>query len=190
MLALINSYGYKAIFILITLENIFPPIPCEIILTFGGFLTTISSLQPAGVVIVATLGSYLGSVILYFMGYLIKVDKLEQILIYFHFKPNSLENSLRWFKRYGKLSIFAGRLIPIVRSIISLPAGITKMNFFCFSFYTLLGIIIWNSILVYLGILLGNNWINIHEYIKQYALIISILFLIIIVFKKVKDKKT
>ena len=124
------------------------------------------------------------------MGYLIKVDKLEQILIYFHFKPNSLENSLRWFKRYGKLSIFAGRLIPIVRSIISLPAGITKMNFFCFSFYTLLGIIIWNSILVYLGILLGNNWINIHEYIKQYALIISILFLIIIVFKKVKDKKT
>lgn len=190
ILALINSYGYKAIFILITLENIFPPIPCEIILTFGGFLTTITSLQPAGVVIVATLGSYLGSVILYFMGYLIKVDKLEQILIYFHFKPNSLENSLRWFKRYGKLSIFAGRLIPIVRSIISLPAGITKMNFFCFSFYTLLGIIIWNSILVYLGILLGNNWINIHEYIKQYALIISILFLIIIVFKKVKDKKT
>lgn len=70
ILALINSYGYKAIFILITLENIFPPIPCEIILTFGGFLTTITSLQPVGVVIVATLGSYLGSVILYFMGYL------------------------------------------------------------------------------------------------------------------------
>ena len=90
ILALISSYGYKAIFILITLENIFPPIPCEIILTFGGFLTTITSLQPVGVVIVATLGSYLGSVILYFMGYLIKINILEQILIYFHFKPNSL----------------------------------------------------------------------------------------------------
>mgnify|MGYP000088443909 CR=1 FL=1 len=173
ILALINSYGYKAIFILITLENIFPPIPCEIILTFGGFLTTITSLQPVGVVIVATLGSYLGSVI-----------------IYFHFKPNSLENSIRWFKQYGKLSIFAGRLIPIIRSIISLPAGITKMNFFCFSFYTLLGTIIWNSILVYLGILLGNNWIKIHKYVKQYALIISILFLIILIIKKTKRKKT
>lgn len=187
ILALINSYGYKAIFILITIENIFPPIPCEVILTFGGFLTTMTTLQPYGVIIVATLGSYLGSVILYFMGYLIKIDKLNQLLIYCHFKPNDLEHSINWFEHYGKFTVLLGRLVPIVRSIVSIPAGITKMNFFSFSLYTLIGTIIWNAVLVYLGIILGNNWIMISKYIKQYALITSILFFIILVIKKLKQ---
>lgn len=186
ILALINSFGYKAIFILIMVENIFPPIPCEVILTFGGFLTTITSLQPHGVIIVATLGSYLGSVILYFMGYLIKVNRLNQLLIYCHFKPNDLERSINWFEHYGKFTVLLGRLVPIVRSIVSIPAGITKMNFFSFSLYTLIGTIVWNTILVYLGIILGNNWIMISKYIKQYALIICILFLIILAIKKLK----
>ncbi|MFQ7173497.1 MAG: DedA family protein [Thomasclavelia ramosa] len=75
-------------------------------------------------------------------------------------------------------------MIPIVRSLISLPAGITKMNFFSFSFYTLIGTIIWNSILVVLGIILGNNWILISKYVKQYALIIAIITLLIILWKK------
>lgn len=186
ILALINSYGYKAIFILITFENIFPPIPCEVILTFGGFLTTISTLQPHAVIIVATLGSYLGAVILYFMGYLIKADRLKEILVYCHFKENDFDRSVKWFDKYSSLAVLLGRLVPIIRSIISIPAGITKMNFFNFSIYTLFGSIIWNTILVFLGILLGNNWILISKYLKQYALIIGIIFLIIIMIKKRK----
>ena len=137
ILALINLYGYKAIFILITIENIFPPIPCEVILTFGGFLTTISTLQPHAVIIVATLGSYLGAVILYFMGYLIKTDRLKEILVYCHFKENDFDRSVKWFDKYNSLAVLLGRLVPIIRSIISIPAGITKMNFFNFSIYTL-----------------------------------------------------
>jgi alkaline phosphatase len=186
ILALINLYGYKAIFILITIENIFPPIPCEVILTFGGFLTTISTLQPHAVIIVATLGSYLGAVILYFMGYLIKTDRLKEILVYCHFKENDFDRSVKWFDKYSSLAVLLGRLVPIIRSIISIPAGITKMNFFNFSIYTLFGSIIWNTILVFLGILLGNNWILISKYLKQYALIIGIIFLIIIMIKKRK----
>jgi len=188
ILALINNYSYKAIFILIMIENIFPPIPCEVILTFGGFLTTITLLQPHRVIIVATLGSYLGSVILYFMGYLIKIKKLNQLLIFCHFKPNDLERSISWFEHYGKITVLLGRLVPIIRSLVSLPAGITKMNFFSFSLYTLIGTIIWNTILVYLGIVLGNNWIMISKYIKQYTLIISIIFLIILIIKKRRIK--
>lgn len=186
ILALINLYGYKAIFILITIENIFPPIPCEIILTFGGFLTTISSLQPYGVIIVATLASYLGAVILYFMGYLIKVDRLKEILMRCHFKENDFERSIKWFENYNSLAVFLGRLVPIIRSIISIPAGITKMNFFSFSIFTLIGTLIWNSILVSVGIMLGNNWILISKYLKQYALVIGIIILIIIMIKKRK----
>lgn len=186
ILALINLYGYKAIFILITIENIFPPIPCEIILTFGGFLTTISSLQPYGVIIVATLASYLGAVILYFMGYLIKVDRLKEILMRCHFKENDFERTIKWFENYNSLAVFLGRLVPIIRSIISIPAGITKMNFFSFSIFTLIGTLIWNSILVSIGIMLGNNWILISKYLKQYALVIGIIILIIIMIKKRK----
>lgn len=180
LLAYINTYGYKAIFLLIAIENLFPPIPCEIILTFGGFMTTITNLTPLGVITVASLGSYLGAVILYWFGYLINLERLEKLLVRFYFKRHDLSRSLNWFEQYGKISVLIGRLIPIVRSLISLPAGITKMNFFSFSFYTLIGTIIWNSILVVLGIILGNNWILISKYVKQYALIIAIITLLII----------
>ena len=186
ILALINLYGYKAIFILITIENIFPPIPCEVILTFGGFLTTISSLQPYGIIIVATLASYLGAVILYFMGYLIKIDYIKIILLKCHFKENDFDRSVKWFDKYSSFAVLLGRLVPIIRSVISIPAGITKMNFFSFSVYTLLGTIIWNTILVFLGILLCNNWILISKYLKQYAIVIGIVFLTIILIKKRK----
>ena len=143
LLAYINTYGYKAIFLLIAIENLFPPIPCEIILTFGGFMTTITNLTPLGVITVASLGSYLGAVILYWFGYLINLERLEKLLVRFYFKRHDLSRSLNWFEQYGKISVLIGRLIPIVRSLISLPAGITKMNFFSFSFYTLIGTIIY-----------------------------------------------
>lgn len=184
LLACINSFGYKAIFVLIAIENIFPPIPCEVILTFGGFMTTISDLTPLGVITVATLGSYIGAVLLYFLGYLISLDKLIEILSKFSFKEPQLTQSFKWFEQYGKISVLAGRLIPIIRSLISLPAGIMKMNFFSFSLYTLAGTAIWNTILVYLGTILGNNWILISKYVKQYALIIIIIGLIIYFIKK------
>lgn len=189
ILALISIYGYKSIFVLIMIENIFPPIPCEIILTFGGFLTTMTTLQPFAVIIVATLGSYLGAIILYFAGYLIKLDSLKVLLTRCHFKSDDLDRSVNWFQKYGNLAVLLGRLVPIIRSIVSIPAGIAKMNFFSFSLYTIIGTIIWNTVLVYLGIILGNNWIMISEYVKQYALIIGVLAIIIVVIKIIIIKK-
>lgn len=184
LLEYINSFGYKAIFILIAIENIFPPIPCEIILTFGGFMTTITELTPLGVIAVASLGSYLGAVILYSLGYIINLDKLTIILSKLHFNEPELERSINWFERYGKISVLIGRLIPIIRSLISLPAGIMKMNFFSFSLYSLIGTIIWNTILVYLGIMLGNSWSLISNYIKQYTFVIAIVVFIIYLIRK------
>lgn len=184
LLEYINSFGYKAIFILIAIENIFPPIPCEIILTFGGFMTTITNLTPLGVIVVASLGSYLGAVILYSLGYMITIDKLTIILSKLHFNEPELNRAINWFERYGKTSVLIGRLIPIIRSLISLPAGIMKMNFFSFSLYSLIGTIIWNTILVYLGIMLGNSWSLISNYIKQYTFVIAIVVFIIYLIRK------
>ena len=101
LLAYINTYGYKAIFLLIAIENLFPPIPCEIILTFGGFMTTITNLTPLGVITVASLGSYLGAVILYWFGYLINLERLEKLLVRFYFKRHDLSRSLNWFEQYA-----------------------------------------------------------------------------------------
>lgn len=183
----INLYGYKAILVLITLENIFPPIPCELILTFSGFLTTISNLDPPGVIIVATLGSYLGAVILYCCGYLIDYNRLISFLTNkLHFNNDSLYRSINWFDRYGKIIVFLGRLIPIIRSLISIPAGITKMNFFNFSIYTIIGSLIWNAVLVYFGIFLGDNWQLISFYLQRYSIIIVFILIIIFIIKKVR----
>ena len=183
----INLYGYKAILVLITLENIFPPIPCELILTFSGFLTTISNLDPPGVIIVATLGSYLGAVILYCCGYLIDYNRLISFLTNkLHFNNDSVYRSINWFDRYGKIIVFLGRLIPIIRSLISIPAGITKMNFFNFSIYTIIGSLIWNAVLVYFGIFLGDNWQLISFYLQRYSIIIIFILIIIFITKKVR----
>lgn len=183
----INLYGYKAILVLITLENIFPPIPCELILTFSGFLTTISNLDPPGVIIVATLGSYLGAVILYCCGYLIDYNRLISFLTNkLHFNNDSVYRSINWFDRYGKIIVFLGRLIPIIRSLISIPAGITKMNFFNFSIYTIIGSLIWNAVLVYFGIFLGDNWQLISFYLQRYSIIIVFILIIIFITKKVR----
>lgn len=183
----INLYGYKAILVLITLENIFPPIPCELILTFSGFLTTISNLDPPGVIIVATLGSYLGAVILYCCGYLIDYNRLISFLTNkLHFNNDSVYRSINWFDRYGKIIVFLGRLIPIIRSLISIPAGITKMNFFNFSIYTIIGSLIWNAVLVYFGIFLGDNWQLISFYLQRYSIIIVFILIIIFIIKKVR----
>lgn len=183
----INLYGYKAILVLITLENIFPPIPCELILTFSGFLTTISNLDPPGVIIVATLGSYLGAVILYCCGYLIDYNRLISFLTNkLHFNNDSVYRSINWFDKYGKIIVFLGRLIPIIRSLISIPAGITKMNFFNFSIYTIIGSLIWNAVLVYFGIFLGDNWQLISFYLQRYSIIIVFILIIIFIIKKVR----
>lgn len=183
----INLYGYKAILVLITLENIFPPIPCELILTFSGFLTTISNLDPPGVIIVATLGSYLGAIILYCCGYLIDYNRLISFLTNkLHFNNDSVYRSINWFDRYGKIIVFLGRLIPIIRSLISIPAGITKMNFFNFSIYTIIGSLIWNAVLVYFGIFLGDNWQLISFYLQRYSIIIVFILIIIFIIKKVR----
>ena len=123
--------------------------------------------------------------------YLINYQKLNQLLIKFHFKENALERSVNWFDLYGKIIILLGRLIPIIRSIISIPAGITKMNFFNFSVYTIIGSLIWNAILVYLGVILGNNWQMISFYLNRYSIVVAIVLIIIVIIKRkfLKSKK-
>lgn len=168
-----EQFGYWGIFLLIALENVFPPIPSEVILTFGGFMTTHTNLTVLGVIVVATMGSILGAVILYGIGYLINVDRLEAIIDrygkYLRVKKEDIRKADAWFERYGYWTVFFCRMVPLIRSLISIPAGMAKMKFGLFLLYTTVGTLIWNVILVSVGAALGDNWEQFVEFMDVYS---------------------
>ena len=200
ILNIMNSYGYLGVFLLITLENVFPPIPSEVILLFGGFMTTYTKLKIVGMVIASTLGSVVGAIILYQVGKLFNKDRLKKIISgkigkILRLKSSDIDTSYDWFNTKGTKTVFYCRFIPVVRSLISIPAGISKMNMFTFLFYTILGSLIWNIILIILGSILGNNWTKILQILNTYTNIVIIVLIIIIIsfiiwlFKRNKEDK-
>lgn len=187
ILNLMDNFGYVGICFLIALENVFPPIPSEVILTFGGFLTTYSSLSPIGVIISATIGSLIGAIILYYLGYFFS-NNLSKL-----FKIADVDKANKWFKEKGCRAVLYCRFVPIVRSLVSIPAGINKMNIGLFLLYTSIGTIIWNTILVYAGVILGDNWTIFSNVISRYSKAVLIIIILIILIrmwlKKVHKKE-
>lgn len=190
---LINKYGYIGIFLLIMIENLFPPIPSEIILTFSGFVAKSAHLNILMIIISSTLGSLVGAIILYYLGYFLNTNffskiidtKLGRIL---HLNKKNIEESINNFNTNGKKSVFICRLAPIVRSLISIPAGMAKMNFWVFSILTAIGSLLWNTILILLGNMIGDNYIIISEFIGNYYKPIIIVVIILLIIKKKFDK--
>lgn len=180
---IMNQFGYIGIVLLILIENIFPPIPSEVILTFGGFMTTYTNLSIVGVIIASTVGAFAGALILYYVGRLLSPERIEKILSgkigkILHFKKSDVDKACVWFNKKGKSTVLFCRCIPIVRSLISIPAGISKMNMGSFCLMTLIGTVIWNTVLVFLGVIVGSSWKNIVEGIDIYKNIILIALLI------------
>ncbi|MCI1946034.1 MAG: DedA family protein [Clostridium luticellarii] len=174
IIEIINQAGYIGICILIALENIFPPIPSEIILSFGGFMTTYTNMNIAGVAAVATIGSILGAMALYGIGCLLTPERLEKLLNkklfgILGFKKGDISKTVKWFEKHGKKAILFGRCIPIIRSLISIPAGMAKINFFLFLLYTAIGSTVWNVLLVSIGAFMGNSWEKVIYYFDMYS---------------------
>lgn len=187
IIEIINKFGILGIVALITIENLFPPIPSEVILTFGGFATTISNITVFGVIVASTLGSVLGAIILYFLGRILSVEKLEKFSETKFGKILGLEKadiqkSVNWFDSKGKYAVFFGRFIPIIRSLVSVPAGMAKMAILPFLILTTLGSLIWNTVLVVLGRIAGDSWNIIAMYVGGYSDVVLILFMLIFVF--------
>ncbi|SDX23390.1 membrane protein DedA, SNARE-associated domain [Marininema mesophilum] len=183
--SLIEEYGYLGIFFIMVLENVFPPIPSELVLPFGGFMTIKSNLTLTGVIVTSTAGSVLGAIILYGIGLLLDVTRLEKLVdrwgSVLRIQKKDIHRANAWFDRYGKWTVFFGRMIPIVRSMISIPAGMSNMNFSLFLFFTILGTALWNIILVGAGAMLGKSWTKIVEYISIYSEIVYVGFAILLV---------
>ena len=175
----IGEHGYVGVCLLLLVENVFPPIPSEVILTFSGFVTTFSPMTRTGVIIAATAGSVVGAMILYSVGLAVDVEKLERLIEkrgrWLRVTKKDLRRAERWFEKYGPWTVFFCRLVPLLRSLISVPAGMAHMNFLQFLVLTTLGSFIWNAILVTIGFAVGENWESIIWYMDIYSTLVYIL---------------
>lgn len=177
----IRDTGYISVFILMILESMVAPIPSEAVMPFAGFLIVEGKFSFAGVILVSTLGSIVGSLISYYVGYYGGRPLVERFGKYLLLDKHHLDLTEKFFNKRGDATIFICRFIPIVRHLISIPAGIGKMNIFKFIIYTVVGAGLWNTFLTYVGYVLKNNWQEVMKYshVIDYV-VLGILFLLIL----------
>jgi len=176
VIQIISFFGYFGVFVLMAMESMILPVPSEMVMPFAGFLIANGNLNFWLVVLVSGLGSICGSLVSYSVGRYGGNPIVMKYGKYFLLDVKDLLNTEQWFKKRGEKTILISRFIPIVRHLISIPAGIGKMNLKKFIIYTAVGATIWNAFLAYMGFLLGKNW----ELVKHYSEYVSIPVLIIL----------
>jgi membrane protein DedA with SNARE-associated domain len=167
--SVVETLGYPGIAFLVALESIFPPIPSEVVLPLTGFLIEQGHFSFPLVLLAALIGSMIGAYALFGMGRLIGEERVRGLIErygkFLLLDESDLDRAARWFERHGGTAVFFGRLVPGVRSLISIPAGLERMPLATFSLYTLAGSAIWNVTLIGLGWLLGTQWERVGEYL-------------------------
>jgi len=171
-LDIISSLDYGGIVAVMAIENVFPPIPSEVVMPFAGYLVAQGQFNLVIAILMGTLGSVIGAIFWYLFGLwgneLIIRNFFRKFGKYLFVSENDLDKSLEYFKGRGELIIFTGRLIPIIRSLISIPAGLAKMSWSKFLLFTTLGTSIWTVILTIAGKILGENWEIVGGWLKKY----------------------
>jgi membrane protein DedA with SNARE-associated domain len=180
----IGSAGEAAVFLLMVLESACIPVPSEAIMLFAGFSVSKGELSLIGIVAAGVLGNLVGSWIAYAVGYYGRIDLLERNKL-IHISPKHLKWADDWFARYGNATVFFSRMLPIIRTFISLPAGVAKMPFWRFTVYTLLGSVPWVLMLAIVGEKVGENWedwrhkLGYLDYVVAAAIVIGVAYLLI-----------
>ncbi|MGP1570876.1 MAG: DedA family protein [Moraxella sp.] len=200
VLIIMEQFGLLGVTVMMFLENVFPPIPSELIMPAAGFAAAMGKMNLVLVIIAGTLGSVLGALPLYYLGTVFDEKRLfslaEKYGKYVLVKPSDVTNAQDWFHKYGKTVIFFGRMIPAIRSLISIPAGMARMPMLPFLVLTAIGSAIWTTILAYAGYILGANYEQVEAFIEPISKIVVIVVLCIgavIAFMRIKsvffDKK-
>ena len=191
VIGIMNKFGYLGIFLLILLENLFPPIPSELILTIGGFMTISTSMNVFGVILVSTIGSLLGAIILYYLGKILNKERINKIIKskygkLLRIKSKDIEMADKWFDTKGRKTVFFCRFIPVVRSLISIPAGMSEMPLPQFTIYTFFGSLIWNTVLILIGAFAGDKKdyiLSLLDDVSNIVLIALIVIFIVLIYK-------
>ena len=200
MTGIIQAVGYPGIFFLMVLEGMLLPIPSEVVMVFGGYLLYRNDLTGIGFIpgfgvllIIGTLGNLVGALIAYYLGDKGGIPLIMKYGKYVMLDEKSINTTQRWFRKYGDISVFGTRLVPIFRTFISIPAGIAKMKLRYFILFTVTGMVIWDTLLIYIGIRLGPNWETMLSYsdMLTYVALAAIAFLFVywlyLTFKKKKS---
>ncbi|MBI5729126.1 MAG: DedA family protein [Candidatus Magasanikbacteria bacterium] len=188
----ISFLGYGGIFLLMLLESSGVPVPSEVIMPFSGFLVFKGQLTLIAIVLVGTLGNVAGSLLAYWIGHRGGRPLIEKYGKYILISKHDLDLADRWFLNYGPLTVFFGRLLPVVRTYISFPAGIAKMNLKKFIIYTTLGALPWVWLFGWLGVKMGANWENIRATLHNFDISIALLVVVAVgwyVWRHLKNKK-
>ncbi|MEI7989833.1 MAG: DedA family protein [Chloroflexota bacterium] len=191
---LISSMGYPGLATVMFLENVFPPIPSEIILPLAGSMTISGRFSLLGITLVGMIGSVVGAWVFYGVGYWWDEKRLRFLIQRFGkwllLSEDDLNRAITWFQRHGDWIVFLARMIPMVRSLISIPAGLTRMNFLRFTLFTALGTACWSFCLAFGGRLLGEHWTEIDLLLSQYeGIVLAALGLACVVFVMKKLNK-
>jgi membrane protein DedA with SNARE-associated domain len=180
-LSLISTLGYPGLGFVMFLENVFPPIPSELVLPLAGWLTLgeEAPFTMLGVTVVGAIGSVLGAFFFYGLGAWFDESRVRALLQrygkWFMLSVEDLDVALAWFERHGEYVVFFGRMVPIVRSLISVPAGLASMPLGKFSLYTAVGTALWSFILAFAGRMLGDNWYLVSDFIDKYENIVLVV---------------
>lgn len=181
----IEQLGYWGVALLVIIENVFPPIPSEIVLPFAGFVAQRGDASVVLMILAATIGSVIGALVLYYIAAAIGPERLRHFVVrfgkWFGVKESDLTKAEVWFDRRSTTAVLAGRCVPLIRSIVSIPAGFRRMKIVPFIIYTFIGSAVWNIVLIGTGAVLGENWDAVADYISifQYLVIAAILLLAI-----------
>ncbi len=180
---LLDTLGYFGVFVLLFIENIFPPLPSEVVAPFCGYAAARGELNIWGVIAAAVMGSMVGQLPWYFAGWYLGRKRIEALAKrygrWLTVTPPEVERVFAWFDRYGAASVFFGRMVPAIRAVISLPAGITHMGFGKFLAYSVAGTTIWMGGLAYAGYRLGQNYELVAKYIEPGTKIVVVAIVLL-----------
>jgi membrane protein DedA with SNARE-associated domain len=177
----IEQLGYLGVALLVVAENVFPPIPSEIVLPFAGFVARRGSDSVVIMILAATVGSVVGALIMYWIAAVIGDDRLHAFTRKFgkwvQIRESDLTKAEEWFDRHAMAAVLVGRCVPLIRSVVSIPAGFRRMKLVPYMLYTFLGSLVWNIALVGAGALLGDNWERVGSYVGvfQWAVVAIVI---------------
>ncbi|WP_313087356.1 DedA family protein [Pseudomonas sp.] len=189
---IVSAFGYLGVFMLMLLENIFPPIPSELIMPLAGFVAARGDLNFVGVILVGTAGSVVGALPWYYAGAKLGTDRMKRLARrwghWLTLSPEDVDKAGGWFDRHGKGAVFIGRLVPAVRTLISVPAGIVGMPMTLFLIYSTLGSLIWTALLALAGFLLESQYEKVQAYLNPLSTGIVVLMVLYYLYRLIRQR--
>lgn len=193
VMEIIYSTGYAGIVLLMFAENIFPPIPSEVIMPLAGFMVADGKFTFIGIIIAGTVGSVLGSLPFYYAGRAFGEERLKQLADrhgrWLTVTADDIERAKKWFDKYGARALLAGRMVPGIRSLISIPAGLGRMHTAQFLIYTTIGMAVWTTFLASLGYLLRANFREVEKYLNPISYLIIGGLIIFYIYRVITHQK-